>query len=162
MLDKKAHEWLVERNPNSWCRAYFEMDRCSAAFENGISESFNSRILGARGKPIITMLEDIRVFLMQRMWCMNKLAFENKDSITQSVRRQMEFNKKIQSHWLVFPSGYREVEVRRGDQSFGVNLHTMTCVCNMWQLSGIPCIHAMVRYMHMKMNTYLGVDEWYS
>ncbi|GKC16660.1 hypothetical protein Tco_1013442, partial [Tanacetum coccineum] len=29
----------------------------SASFENGISESFNSMILGARGKPIITMLE---------------------------------------------------------------------------------------------------------
>ncbi|GJY10763.1 hypothetical protein Tco_0378948 [Tanacetum coccineum] len=36
MLDEKAHERLVERNPNSWCRAYFEKDRCSAAFENGI------------------------------------------------------------------------------------------------------------------------------
>ncbi|GJX37621.1 hypothetical protein Tco_0250924, partial [Tanacetum coccineum] len=82
MLDEKAHEWLVERNPNSWCRSYFEMDRCSAAFENEISESFNSRILQARGKPIIIMLEGIMVYLMQRMWCMNKLAFDNKDSIT--------------------------------------------------------------------------------
>ncbi|GJU81809.1 hypothetical protein Tco_1284174 [Tanacetum coccineum] len=45
MLDEKAHEWLVERNPNSWCRAFFEMDRCSAAFENDILEIFNSRIL---------------------------------------------------------------------------------------------------------------------
>ncbi|GJS28961.1 hypothetical protein Tco_0489581 [Tanacetum coccineum] len=93
MLDEKTYEWLVERNPNSWCRAYFEMDICSAAFENGISKSFNSRILGARGKPIITMLEDIRVYLMQRMWRMNKLDFDNKDSITPSVRRQMENNK---------------------------------------------------------------------
>nr|GEY63066.1 hypothetical protein CTI12_AA426570 [Tanacetum cinerariifolium] len=35
MLNEKAHEWLVERSPNSWRRAYFELDRCSAAFENG-------------------------------------------------------------------------------------------------------------------------------
>ncbi|GJV28119.1 hypothetical protein Tco_1384567 [Tanacetum coccineum] len=98
MLDEKAHEWLVERNPNSWCRSYFEMDRCSAAFENEISESFNSRILQARGKPIIIMLEGIMVYLMQRMWCMNKLAFDNKDSITPSVRRQMEYNKNIQMY----------------------------------------------------------------
>ena len=32
----------------------------------------------------------------------------------------------------------------------------------MWQLSGIPCVHAMARYMHMKMNPDYGVDEWYS
>nr|GFB08773.1 hypothetical protein CTI12_AA105810 [Tanacetum cinerariifolium] len=96
MLDEKAHEWLVERNPNSWCKAYFEMEKCSAAFENAISKSFNSRIVGARGKPIITMLEDIRVYIMQMMFCMNKLAFDNKDSITPSVRRHMKYNKRIQ------------------------------------------------------------------
>nr|GEU40707.1 hypothetical protein CTI12_AA105810 [Tanacetum cinerariifolium] len=72
MLDEKEHECLVERNPNLWCRAYFEMDRCSAAFKNGISESFNSRIVRARGKLIITMLDDVRVYIMQRMFCMNK------------------------------------------------------------------------------------------
>ncbi|GKB15864.1 ribonuclease H-like domain-containing protein [Tanacetum coccineum] len=38
----------------------------------------------------------------------------------------------------------------------------MKCVCNMWQLSRIPCVHAMAGYMHMKMNPDLGVDEWYS
>ncbi|GJR01203.1 multidrug resistance-associated protein 5, partial [Tanacetum coccineum] len=123
MLNEKAHEWLVERNPNSWCRAYFEMDRCSAPFENGILQSFNSRIVGARGN----------------------LAFDNKDSITPSVRRQMEYNKRIQRHWLVFSSSYREVEVRKGDQAFGVNLHQMKCVCNMWQLSGIPCVHYLIK-----------------
>nr|GEY12703.1 zinc finger, PMZ-type [Tanacetum cinerariifolium] len=61
-----------------------------------------------------------------------------------------------------FPSGYRVIEARRGDQSFGVNLHQMSRVCNIWQLSRIHCVHAMVGYMHIKMNLELGVDEWYS
>nr|GEY37309.1 hypothetical protein CTI12_AA091940 [Tanacetum cinerariifolium] len=134
MLNEKAHEWLVERNHDSWCRAYFVMYRCSATFENGISKSFNSRIVGDRGKPIISMLEDIRVYIMQRIFCMNKLAFDNKDLIKPSVRRQMKYNKSIQS--------YREVKVRKGDQAFGVNLHQMKCVYSMWQLSGIPCVYA--------------------
>ncbi|GJX90862.1 hypothetical protein Tco_0344188 [Tanacetum coccineum] len=50
----------------------------------------------------------------------------------------------------VHNSGFREVEVRMGDHAFGVNLHTMKYVCNICQLSGIPCVHAMVGYMHMK------------
>jgi len=33
---------------------------------NDISEAFNSVIVDARGKPIITMLEEIRVYLMER------------------------------------------------------------------------------------------------
>ncbi|GJX41482.1 hypothetical protein Tco_0256472 [Tanacetum coccineum] len=97
-LNKGLLQAVADWLPNAEYRqAYFEMDRCSAAFENEISDSFNSRIVGARGKPIITMLEDIRVYIMQRMFCMNKLAFDNKDSITPSVRRQMEYNKRIQS-----------------------------------------------------------------
>ncbi|GJZ09811.1 putative reverse transcriptase domain-containing protein [Tanacetum coccineum] len=66
-----------------------------------------------------------------------ELAFDNKDSITPSVRRHMEYNKSFQRYWLVFSSGYREVE-----------------------LSGIPCVHAMTGYMHMKMNLDFGVDEF--
>nr|GEW34210.1 hypothetical protein CTI12_AA439960 [Tanacetum cinerariifolium] len=55
---------LIERNPKSWSRAFFEVNRACNAFENGISESFNSRIQIARRKPIITMLEEIITYVM--------------------------------------------------------------------------------------------------
>ena len=32
----------------------------------------------------------------------------------------------------------------------------------MWELSGIPCVHAMAAYMHMKKDPLVGVSEWYS
>ncbi|GJY50406.1 hypothetical protein Tco_0441253 [Tanacetum coccineum] len=157
-LDPTAYKWLVERNPNSWCRAFSEMNRCSTTFENGISESFNARIVPARGKPIITMLEDIRIYVMQRMYHMNELSFKLEDTITPSVRKRLEYLKEKQS-WLVYPSGFREVEVRRRDYAYGVNLHTKHCGCRFWELSGIPCIHAMAAYYHMKMEPGIGEDD---
>ncbi|GJU97304.1 hypothetical protein Tco_1326575 [Tanacetum coccineum] len=54
----------MEKDLASWCRAFFAANNYSASFENGIFESFNYRILNARGKPIITMLEDIRIYLI--------------------------------------------------------------------------------------------------
>ncbi|XP_042753325.1 GPI-anchored protein LLG1 [Lactuca sativa] len=36
--------------------------------ENGLSESFNSVIKDARKKPIITMLEEIRLYVMERIY----------------------------------------------------------------------------------------------
>ncbi|GJT95496.1 F-box domain containing protein [Tanacetum coccineum] len=57
-----AYDYLIKRNPNSWSRAFFEMDMRCAAFENGISESINRAILEPRHKPIITMLEEIRSY----------------------------------------------------------------------------------------------------
>ncbi|GKD55184.1 zinc finger, PMZ-type containing protein [Tanacetum coccineum] len=65
-------------------------------------------------------------------------------------------------HWLVFPSGFQEVEVRRGDEAYEVNLNTKKCVCRMWELSGILCVHAVLAYMHMKMEPELvpGSKLW--
>ncbi|GJU64403.1 retrovirus-related pol polyprotein from transposon TNT 1-94 [Tanacetum coccineum] len=63
----EAYQYLIKRNPNSWCRAYFRQEPKSPNFENGICESFNMAILVQRTKPIITMLEDIRLYIMQRL-----------------------------------------------------------------------------------------------
>ncbi|GKC61046.1 hypothetical protein Tco_1088644, partial [Tanacetum coccineum] len=96
--------------------------RKCATFENGISESFNRAILGPRMKPIITMLEEIRLYIMQRIVPMNKLAFNLEDTITPSIRKRLEILKEKQREWIVYPSGFQELEVRKGDQSYGVSL----------------------------------------
>ncbi|GJW23276.1 calcium/proton exchanger [Tanacetum coccineum] len=64
---------------------------------------FNSRILNARGKPLITMLEDIRIYLMQRVYYMNKQAMMLEDTITPSIRRQLENLKIAQRYRQLFP-----------------------------------------------------------
>ncbi|KAJ9540199.1 hypothetical protein OSB04_026705 [Centaurea solstitialis] len=45
-ISKDAYNHLIQRNPSSWCRAFFEKDRACEAVENGICESFNKMILG--------------------------------------------------------------------------------------------------------------------
>lgn len=86
-IDQLAYDYLVQRNPKSWSKAFFEMDRRCATFENGISESFNKAIFGPRSKPIITMLEEIILYKMQRLVAMNEVAFNLEDSITTSIRK---------------------------------------------------------------------------
>ncbi|GJV55607.1 agenet domain-containing protein [Tanacetum coccineum] len=138
------------------------MDRRCAAFENGISESFNRAILSPRSKPIITMLEEIRLYIMQRLFAMNKIAVNLEDSITPSIRKRLEVLKEKQRHWFVFPSGFQELEVRNGDESYGVNLQHKICSCRMWKLSGVPCVHAVAGYMHLKQDLDTRVSFWYS
>ncbi|XP_071699011.1 uncharacterized protein [Rutidosis leptorrhynchoides] len=111
-----AFTYLIERNPKSWSRAFFEIERCCEAVENGFSKCFNAVIVQCRHKPIITMLESIRVIVMERMNVMRMVA---------------EF-------WI----GGSEFEVRHKNEAFKVNEETRTCSCRMWQLSGIPCPHA--------------------
>ncbi|GKC93618.1 zinc finger, PMZ-type containing protein, partial [Tanacetum coccineum] len=158
---------VLESNPGSTFHVDVSEDgknyfhRC-ASFENGISESFNGQILSARGKPIITMLEDIRVYIMQRNWQMNKKASECNDRITTLIRKHLEELKTKQRKWQVLASGYHVFEVRKRDEAFRVNLISNTCDCRPWNLSGVPCVHAVAAFLHVKLNPDDGVSDWYS
>ena len=70
----KAHEYLEKKDANTWSRAYFREGVCCEAVENGFSECFNSVLCNVRDKPIITMLESIRVTVMERMNTMRRLS----------------------------------------------------------------------------------------
>nr|GFB62002.1 hypothetical protein [Tanacetum cinerariifolium] len=69
---------LVDRNPNSWCIAFFKTDRGCATYENGISESYHNSIRIARAANL-------------------------GDSITPSIRKEIERLKHSQRYWTVYP-----------------------------------------------------------
>ncbi|XP_039127844.1 uncharacterized protein LOC120263931 [Dioscorea cayenensis subsp. rotundata] len=64
----KAAEELLERWPISgWCLEFFnDIVKCDV-IDNNMCETFNGVILDSRSKPIITMLEDIRQYVMTRV-----------------------------------------------------------------------------------------------
>lgn len=84
------------------------------------------------------------------------------DIITPSIRNHLEILKDKQRRWIVFPSAYQVVEVRKRNEVYGVNLITRECGCRLWNLSGVPCIHDVAAFMHFKLNPYIGVSSWYS
>nr|GEV99380.1 calcium/proton exchanger [Tanacetum cinerariifolium] len=70
-------------------------------------------ILVHRTKPIIKMLEDIRLYIMQRLVEMNRVARNWDHSITPSIRKRLELMKIAQRDWMLIPSGFGELEVPR-------------------------------------------------
>ncbi|GJT37968.1 hypothetical protein Tco_0937833 [Tanacetum coccineum] len=107
-----AHKYLMDKNPKTWSRAFFEVDRGCEAIENGFSECFNSVIVNGRHKPLLTMLEAIKVIVLQRM---NKM-------------------REISTKW--------NPRVRSRSEGFIVDEGKRTYSCRMWQLSGLSCVHA--------------------
>ncbi|GJW14730.1 RNA-directed DNA polymerase, eukaryota, nucleotide-binding alpha-beta plait domain protein [Tanacetum coccineum] len=154
--------YLVQRNPNSWSKAFFDLNSKCASFENGIAESFNRAILAQRTKPIITMLEDIRLYIMQRLVQMKTITIKLEDRITPSIRKRIEVMKEQQRFCTVVPSGFQELEVRKGEESFRVNLHLKKCMCKLWELSGIPCVHSVAAYLFLNKEPDERVDHCYS
>ena len=55
-IDENAYSWLQDHSTTIWARHMFSEDGLSDTVLNNMCESFNSRILKFRSKPIITMV----------------------------------------------------------------------------------------------------------
>ncbi|KAJ9548999.1 hypothetical protein OSB04_021542 [Centaurea solstitialis] len=161
IANPSAHKYLMEREPKTWSRAYFEVNRGCDSVENGFSECFNFVLLKVRHKPIITMLEAIRIILMERMNTMRRICDTWVDDICPSIKRKLDIAKDQQRFWRVIPGGGSLFEVRMGNDAFTVNEENRTCTCRMWQLSGLPCHHAVAAlfYIHKQPEEY--VATWF-
>lgn len=63
-----AHDYMKKKiDPHHWCRAHFQTRYKCDILLNNLCECFNSQILEARVKGIVTMTEVIRTKLMVRV-----------------------------------------------------------------------------------------------
>ena len=142
-LNPEAHQYLMEKDPKTWSRAFFQTGRCCDAVENGFSESFNVVIVDARKKPIITMLEEIRLYMMDRIYNMKLKGQQWGNHICPEIRDKVNLLKKAQRHYQVLPSGLNQFEVRGAIDAYEVDLERKTCSCRLWQLNGYGCAHSV-------------------
>lgn len=145
-ISNAAAEDLLKRNYRKWCRAFYtSMSSCDSV-DNNMSEVFNAYILHSRHKPIITMLEDIREGLMERLYKKRDEVGKKDLLLCPRIQQQVEKHKIWARGWNAFWDGGFCYGVREGatQTKFVVNLAEKTCSCNAWQVSGIPCKHAVV------------------
>ncbi|XP_019225351.1 PREDICTED: uncharacterized protein LOC109206933 [Nicotiana attenuata] len=142
-LNKDAAESLLKYPPQSWCRAYLDTVCKNQSVDNNLTESFNSWILEARQKPIIKMLEDIRLKVMNMMTKHEAEAstWSNEYS-PKSLELYNEF-MEIAQVCKVNSNGEGGYEVSEGADKHCVNLSIKKCTCRAWDLTGIPCPHAI-------------------
>jgi hypothetical protein len=163
-LDQKAWEWLVAHDPKLWCKHAFSFYPKCDVLMNNLSEAFNATILVARDKPIITMCEWIRQYLMNRIATIRyKLGSWEGRVMPMPMRR---LNKEVEAaggwlpHWSV---GDRfEVEKIGGGNTFIVDIAKRTCSCNFWDLVGIPCRHAVAAMSKRQQIPEEFVDDYYT
>lgn len=68
VYDERVHKWLVDStSPLYWSRSHFRTNLKCDIFLNNLCESFNSMILDAREETIPQILENNRIYLMERL-----------------------------------------------------------------------------------------------
>ncbi|KAH0641025.1 hypothetical protein KY290_036391 [Solanum tuberosum] len=133
------------------------------AVDNNFTESFNAWILEARYKPIIGMLEDIRVKTMERLAAKEVAVRKWKDDGF-SPKSELLFIQylKISKVCKVSGNGDNGYEVTEGADRHIVNLREKKCTCRTWNLTGIPCPHAIKAMEHKKMIPKKEIHWYYS
>ncbi|KAK1589341.1 hypothetical protein Q3G72_032900 [Acer saccharum] len=138
-----AYNQLAGKDARHWSRAFFKDTALCDMVCNNMCEAFNTAILAAQDKPIITMMEMIRNYLMTRL--LRKMAeLEKWSHLGPKVFRFVEKIKQESVYFYLQYSGNYTYQVRaRGEDQFVVDINRRTCGCNKWQLIGIPYVHGM-------------------
>ena len=110
---------------------------------NNCCESFNNVLKDARTKPILSLMEWIRRYVMMRC-CAKRQGLQNfEGTIMPSVVKMIERGQKEIYNMRLIQADLHVFEVQHDGDCFVVNLENKLCGCYRWTLMGIPCWHAL-------------------
>jgi hypothetical protein len=101
IINGEAHKHLIRNPPRYWSKSRFtEHSKCDVLVNN-MSETFNSVILGPRGKPIVTMLEEIKNYLMER-WAKNRVKMSNLQpgEVLPNIKKKLAKECELSRFWM--------------------------------------------------------------
>jgi len=141
-LNPAAFEYLEKIDPSGWSRSWFnDYPKCDFLVNN-ISECFNSYIIKAREKLILTMLEMITKQL-QRRYQLKRYGIKTlKGKLCHRIVDKLEAIREEAANCLSRYTGDDLFEVEQGRRTYVMDLGKRTCGCRKWEMTGIPCAHA--------------------
>jgi hypothetical protein len=147
-LSPPAYDYLSKIHVATWSRSKFTTNPRSDLIVNNLSECFNSYILDARDKPILTMLDTIRRKLMRRFQVNRTSIAKMSGKLCSKIQVKVDKAGVKASECLLLYFGEGKYEVDYRQQNFVVNLREKTCGCKKWDISGIPSHHAIFAILH--------------
>jgi hypothetical protein len=132
---------------------------------NNMCEVFNGKIVEGRDKPIITALEFIREYLMRRIVTVLKNIDKSEGLLTPTATKMFDTIKKEAAKYTVSWNGDDQYQVSAafGDQCV-VSLVEKSCACRRWEVTGMPCRHAIAAIWNKAANgQQIGLlESWVS
>ncbi|XP_044508956.1 uncharacterized protein LOC123227891 [Mangifera indica] len=156
-VDETAYKWVIDNEPDQWSRFGFDTEAKSDHITNNMSETFNSWLGEGRELPILSLLELYRRRIMKRLYSRLKAGTEWVTPLPPLVVKKLNKSIETARNVSISYAGLQEFEVidMNGipSKTYTLNLDKRICDCGMWQLSGIPCQHAICSILHMNFPT---------
>ncbi|XP_063946158.1 uncharacterized protein LOC135151558 [Daucus carota subsp. sativus] len=150
-------------DPAGWSKHKFDPNVCNDSNTSNFVESFNSTLGIDRCRPVLTLLEGIRRVCMVRIATRSQAAMTWKDDdLCPKIKKVLKAISKDTISCKAYMSSPGEYEIHEGKSHFPLSLNNKICSCGAWQISGIPCRHAIRAMVHAKIDPHNVVSAWYS
>ncbi|XP_020266259.1 uncharacterized protein LOC109841724 [Asparagus officinalis] len=113
----------------------------------------------------LSMLEDIRLSIMDIMQEKKKLVCKFVGGVAPRIHKKLEEAYQEQVHCCAHWNGDENetgFEIIHRGKSHAVDLKNMTCTCRNWDLTRIPCTHAVSAILLMRRKHEMYLSEMYS
>lgn len=158
-VSEAAADWVMATKPDHWSNALFKGSRYNN-FSADISE-FNNWISVRQESSVVLMIYIICSKVMELMNTRREASSAWESTLTPSVEEKlMKENSKAQKFEVLCSSG-TVFEVRGGIVNV-VNIETWDCTCRMWQLTGLPCIHAIAVLDHLGRSIHNYCSQYFT
>ena len=160
----EARAWFdhPDRPIGSWTRAFFRENLKCDILLNNWCECFNSYILDTRDKAIISVLEMIKNRIIKRAYTKAKVAEKCGCLICPKVIKKIEKTTELLPLYVLTYSGGPNVSVQGVEGPYICNMREKMCTCCGWQISGLPCAHALAAIVYNNENINDYVRLYYS
>ncbi|KAJ9543494.1 hypothetical protein OSB04_023201 [Centaurea solstitialis] len=131
-----------------WSRAYFPAQRFNIMTSNS-AESINALSRNARKLPIVGLMEYFREFQQEWYFLRRRKGDELNHELTEWAQRKILKRIEKSYRWTTHGIGYDRWEVRDYGNNAEVDMLHRSCTCLKWQVSGLPCGHAIAVAKHL-------------
>ncbi|KAH9723243.1 mutator transposase mudra protein [Citrus sinensis] len=156
-ISPAAHDWLMGIPVVCWAKHCFPTHTKCSHVTNNMTESFNNWIGNFRAMPILRMLEEIRQKIMTLIHKRQQQVLCWKDELPPIVRRRiMVVREESRSLQVIFGHNQTFEVMEDVSKRTTVDLLSKHCDCREWDVSGLPCKHAVCCIDAMRFN----VDDY--
>ncbi|PKU74349.1 hypothetical protein MA16_Dca003552 [Dendrobium catenatum] len=135
--------------PYKWSRSQFILGIYNATNTSNSAESFNAWIVDARTKPVVDLIDTLRGKLMEQRSVRKMMSITWQRELVPHSEDYIREITTRKEHMLVRQSTNSKAEAESVHSRHIVDVESKECTCRVWQLTGLPCIHA-VAFIGMK------------
>ncbi|XP_027922868.1 uncharacterized protein LOC114180775 [Vigna unguiculata] len=107
--NEDAFKYLIAIPPRFWSRSRFTRNAVTDTVVNNMTEAFNSVLVDARCKPVISMLEDIRIYMMKRWQSKRQKLEKMEGQICTKINSRLQEESKKSRYWIPRKSTFEEM-----------------------------------------------------